>query len=756
MADTNDQIILKGLKENNLKNIDLTIPKERIVVFTGLSGSGKSSVVFDTVATESRRQMTMNYPLYVRNQMPRYERPQADLMQNLSPVVVVEQKPIGSNTRSTVGTYMDIHPLLRLLFSRIGQPAIGSATDFSSHSSFGSCQECGGFGEVIASDVNKLVDFNKSLRERAVQFKPLSPSGWQGHWMMTCGLFDPDLPLKDYPEETLHLLLYGPREGERAYAPFHTKNGPHNAEWDGLLPRFTRVYINRDISKLKSLSQEDVLAMSTHAPCQTCQGSGLNPAVLASKINGLNIADYDQLELPELLRELQAIDEPMGRSIAQQAIPFVVQLIDMGLGYLSLSRKMATLSGGEAQRVKIARHLGSSLNNITYIFDEPSAGLHPSEVELLIQMLRRIKEQHNTVIVIEHNLAVIQMADEIIEMGPGAGVNGGEVIYAGDAAGLTASPTALALQHKLTVNEHPRERTGSFSIERASNNNLQHVDIHIPKGVFTAVCGVSGSGKSSLILEAFNSRYPESITVGQGGIGTSSRSTMATYMGIMDDIRATFAKATGRPAGLFSFNSLGACPVCKGKGVLTPEVAFADPVTIPCEACGGTRYSDEALSYRYEGKNIVEILALTIEEARDYFTQTKILNRVKTLQDVGLGYLTLGQTTSSLSGGEIQRLKLASQLQKEGQIYLLDEPSSGLHAEDRKKLLDVFQKLVERGNSVIIIDHNLDMLAASDWIIEMGPGGGKQGGSVLFEGTPADMLHANTATAKWLREAVEG
>ncbi|GKV69786.1 excinuclease ABC subunit A [Sporosarcina sp. NCCP-2716] len=756
MADTNDQIILKGLKENNLKNIDLTIPKERIVVFTGLSGSGKSSVVFDTLATESRRQMTMNYPLYVRNQMPRYERPQADLMQNLSPVVVVEQKPIGSNTRSTVGTYMDIHPLLRLLFSRIGQPSIGSATDFSSHSSFGSCPECGGFGEVIAPDVNKLVDFNKSLRDRAVQFKPLSPSGWQGHWMMTCGLFDPDLPLKDYPEETLHLLLYGPREGERAYAPFHTKNGPHNAEWDGLLPRFTRVYINRDISKLKSLSQEDVLAMSTHAPCHTCQGSGLNPAVLASKINGLNIADYDQLELPELLRELQAIQEPMGKSIAQQAIPFVIQLIDMGLGYLSLSRKMATLSGGEAQRVKIARHLGSSLNNITYIFDEPSAGLHPSEVELLIQMLRRIKEQHNTVIVIEHNLAVIQMADEIIEMGPGAGANGGEVIYAGDASGMKESPTALALQHQLTVNKHPRERTGSFSIERASNNNLQHVDIHIPKGVFTAVCGVSGSGKSSLILEAFKSRHSESITVEQGGIGISSRSTMATYMGIMDDIRATFAKATGQPAGLFSFNSLGACPVCKGKGVLTPEVAFADPVTISCEACGGTRYSDEALSYRYEGKNIVEILALTIEEARDYFTQPKILNRVKTLQDVGLGYLTLGQTTSSLSGGEIQRLKLASQLQKEGQIYLLDEPSSGLHAEDRKKLLDVFQKLVQRGNSVIIIDHNLDMLAASDWIIEMGPGGGKQGGSVLFEGTPADMLLADTATAKWLREAVEG
>ncbi|WP_040285963.1 ATP-binding cassette domain-containing protein [Sporosarcina koreensis] len=755
MANAKDEIILKGLKENNLKNIDLTIPKEKIVVFTGLSGSGKSSVVFDTLATESRRQMTMNYPLYVRNQMPRYERPQADLMQNLSPVVVVEQKPIGSSTRSTVGTYMDIHPLIRLLFSRIGQPAIGSATDFSSQSSFGRCPECKGFGQVVAPDVNKLVDFTKSLRERAVQFKPLSPTGWQGHWMMTCGLFDPDLPLKDYPEETLELFLYGPPEGERVNAPFHTKDGPHKADWDGLLPRFTRVYINRDISKLKTLTEEDVLAMTTQAPCKTCQGSGLNPEVLASKINGLNIADYDQLELPELLRELEAIQEPMGKSIARQAIPYVTQLIDMGLGYLSLSRKMATLSGGEGQRVKIARHLGSSLNNMTYIFDEPSAGLHPSEGELLIHMLQRIKQQHNTVIVIEHNLAVIQMADEIIELGPGAGANGGEVIYAGPLAGMTESPTALALQHKLRVNGHPRERTGSYSIQGASTNNLRNVDIRIPKGVFVSVCGVSGSGKSSLILDAFKSRYPESITVGQGGIGTSSRSTMATYMGIMEDIRHTFAKATGQPAGLFSFNSLGACPVCKGKGVLTPEVAFADPVTIPCEACGGTRYSDEALSYRYEGKNIIEILALTIDEAGDYFTQPKILNRVKTLRDVGLGYLTLGQTTSSLSGGEIQRLKLASQLQKEGQIYLLDEPSSGLHADDREKLLDVFQKLVERGNTVIIIEHNLDLLAASDWIIEMGPGGGKQGGSVMFEGTPADMLKADTATARWLREAVE-
>ncbi|MDW0110211.1 excinuclease ABC subunit UvrA [Sporosarcina aquimarina] len=751
MKKTKDEIILRGLRENNLKNIDLNIPKEKINVFTGLSGSGKSSVVFDTLATESRRQMTMNYPLYVRNQMPRYERPHADLMQHLSPVVVVEQKPVGGNSRSTVGTYMDIHPLIRLLFSRIGSPSIGSATDFSSQSSFGKCPECNGYGEVIAPDKDKLIDFDKSLREYAVRFKPLSPSGWQGNWMMTGGLFDPDKPIKDYPKEQYDLLVYGPPEGERVFAPFHTKDGPHDHEWDGLLPRFTRLYINRDVSKLKQTSQEDVLAMSTHTLCPTCHGSGLNPKVLKCKINGFNIAEYDQLELTELLTELTKITDPIGKSIAQQAIPNVQQLVDLGLGYLSLSRKMGTLSGGEAQRVKIARHLGSSLNNITYIFDEPSAGLHPEEISMLLQMLESLKENHNTVVVIEHNLAVIKVADEIIEMGPGAGVQGGEVIYQGELSGLKNSSSITDLTHKPAVNKNPRAAESYFSMKNVTNNNLKNVRVEIPKNVLVSVCGVSGSGKSSLMFEAFSEKYPETIAVGQGSIGTSSRSTLATYMGIMDDIRKIFAKATGQPAGLFSFNSLGACPVCDGKGVTTPDVAFADPVTVTCEACDGTRYSDEALSYKYEGKNIVEILELTIEETNNYFDMPKIVRKVNTLKDVGLEYLTLGQTTSSLSGGEVQRLKLASYLKKEGQIYLLDEPSLGLHTKDNDKLLDVFENLVDKGNSVIIVEHNLDFIAASDWVIEMGPEGGRKGGNVLFEGTPEDMLHADTVTAKWLK-----
>ncbi|ARF15521.1 ATP-binding cassette domain-containing protein [Sporosarcina ureae] len=754
MKEIKDEIVLRGLRENNLKDIDLNLPKEEITVFTGLSGSGKSSVVFDTLATESRRQMTLNYPLYVRNQMPRYERPRADLMQHLSPVIVVEQKPVGGNTRSTVGTYMDIHPLIRLLFSRIGTPAIGSATDFSSQSSFGKCPECNGFGEVVYPDLHKIIDLDKSLREYAVQFKPLSPSGWQGRWMMTGGLFDPDLPIKDYPQDQYNLLIYGPPKGERVFAPFHTKDGPHDHEWDGLLPRFVRLYINRDITKLKQTSQEDVLAVSTHTLCPTCDGSGLNPEVLKCKINGFNIAEYDKLELTELLPELKNIRDPLGESIAQQAIPNVQQLIDLGLGYLSLSRKMGTLSGGEAQRVKIARHLGSSLNNISYIFDEPSAGLHPEEVDMLIQMLKSLKANHNTVIVIEHDLSVIKVADEIVEMGPGAGAAGGEIVYQGKPDGLKNASALTKLDHKLEINQHPRQSNDHFVVTRANNNNLKDVSIDIPQNVLVSVCGVSGSGKSSLLFEAFSARYPDIIKVSQGRIGISSRSTLATYMGIMDDIRQILAKETGQPAGLFSFNSLGACLVCDGKGVTTPDVAFADPVTVVCEACGGLRYSDEALSYVYRGKNIAQILELTVDEAKEYFVMPKIVKRMDMLDEVGLNYLTLGQTTSSLSGGEIQRLKLASHLQNEGQIYLLDEPSLGLHMSDNGKLLELFQKLVNKGNSVIIIEHNLDFIAASDWVIELGPGGGKRGGTVMFEGTPQEMLSADTLTAKWLKDGV--
>lgn len=750
-----DEIILKGLRENNLKNIDLNIKKGKITVFTGLSGSGKSSVAFDTLARESRRQMTLNYPLYVRNQMPRYERPRADLMQNLSPVIVIEQRSINASSRSTISSYMDIDPLIRLLFSRIGYPQIGSATDFTRLSTFGQCPECDGFGRVVRPNIDKLVDSDKSLRDYAIQFKPLSPSGWQGRWMMTCGLFDPDKPIKDYDKETYNLFVYGPPGGGTVDAPFHTKDGPQNAQWDGLIPRFTRLYINRDISNLKEVSEKDVLEVSDHTTCPLCDGSGLNPKVLESKINNLNILDYRKLELQELILELRNIDDPLGQSIARQAISPITQLINMGLGYLSLSRKMPSLSGGEAQRVKIARHLGSSLNNMTYIFDEPSAGLHPEEVKMLIDILRNIKKQYNTVILIEHDLSLISSADEIIEMGPGAGVRGGEIVYQGSSEGLQfADNVSTDLNHSLKINKKPRQINNFFEIKNGSNNNLKNIDVSIPKNILVSICGVSGSGKSSLMLEAFRDKYPETISVSQDSIGISSRSTLATYMDIMDSIRRTFAKETDQDIGLFSFNSTGACPICKGKGVTQPDVAFADPVTIRCEACDGSRYSDKARSHYFKDKNIVDVLNFTVDEALDYFTSDSILKKVSTLKDVGLEYLTLGQTTSSLSGGELQRLKLASHLKEEGKIYLLDEPSLGLHMKDNRVLLNVFQQLVDKGNSVIIIEHDLNFIAESDWIIELGPEGGQAGGYIIFEGRPVDILNVNTPTSKWLKKSI--
>ncbi len=751
VTERKDDIILRGLRENNLKQIDLNIPKEKIVVFTGLSGSGKSSIVFDTIAMESKRQMMLNYPHYIRNQMPRYERPLATLMQHLTQVIVVEQKPVQSHSRSTVGTYMDVQPLIRLLFSRIGTPPVHSATDFLPQSAFGKCPNCHGYGEVINPDVHKLIDFDKSLRDYAIQFKPLSPSGWQGRWMITGGLFDPNLPIKDLPKEQYDLLIYGPPKGDKVYAPFHTKNGPQDHEWDGLLPRFRRLYINRDISTLKQVSEEDVLNVSKLSPCFTCEGSGLAPDVLACKINGLNIVAYNQLELTDLKMELRKITDSLGTSLVTQIKPHIERLIDMGLGYLSIGRTMNTLSGGEAQRVKIAHHLGSSLNNVTYIFDEPTAGLHPEEINQFIHILKELRNQHNSVLVIEHDESVIQIADEVIEIGPGAGVHGGEVIYQGTVEHFKNTMSSTTLLNKLTLNDAPRKINNYFTMKEVNNNNLKNITVKVPANVLVSVCGVSGSGKSSLMLEAFKEEYPNAIVVGQGSIGISSRSTLATYMGIMDRVRSIFAKKTKQPAGLFSFNSLGKCPVCKGKGVITPDVAFADPITTTCESCEGTKYSQEALSYTFSGKNIVEILRLTIEEAIDFFQDDTITKKIMTLQDVGLGYLTFGQTTSSLSGGELQRLKLASYLQEEGQIYVLDEPSLGLHGQDNARLLNVFQRIVDKGNSVILIEHNLHFIRASDWIIELGPGSGKLGGTVVFEGTPKDMAQANTLTAKWLR-----
>ncbi len=752
-----DHIILKGMEENNLKNIDLELPKEKLIVFSGLSGSGKSSLVFGTLATESQRQMTRQFSQYLRRHMTLYERPKAKDMKNLSPVLVVQQKPIGNNVQSNVGSYMEVGPFIRLLFSRIGEPSMGSATDYSSKSSFGQCPDCSGNGLRIQTDINKLIDFDKSLKDYAVQFKPLSPAGWQGRWMITGGIFDPDTPIKDWPEDKKDLFIYGPKDQDYIIMPFHTKNGPHQSKWDGLLPRFERLYVDRDISQLKEVDDEDVLAMTNYQSCPTCQGTGLNPRVLASKINGCNIADYVNLELPELLDELKAIDDPLGRPIAQQAIDVIERLIDLGLSYLTLNRKVASLSGGESQRLKIGRQLGSSLNNMTFIFDEPSAGLHPTEVNQLLKMLKNLRDLHNTVIVVEHHPQIISQADLLVELGPGAGEEGGHIIFQGLPKELTEqTPTGQALKRPLTFNENPREWTSAIEIKRANRHNLKNLSLDIPQNVFVNVAGVSGSGKSSLILDELAPNYPDdTIIINQKAIGASSRSTLATYMGMMDAIRQAFAKANDQDPGLFSFNSTGACPVCKGKGELKPDVAFGDPVTIPCEACGGSRYSDEALSFSYKGKTITEILDLSVKDARHYFDNQKIQHQLRTLEDVGLAYLKLGQSTDTFSGGELQRLKLASQLQYQGKTYILDEPSVGLHPVDVDHILNLLNHLVDQGNTVITIEHNLAFLTQADWVIELGPQAGREGGKLIFQGHPKDLLEQSTPTGKFLKQWAE-
>lgn len=750
----NHSIIVRGMKENNLKNIDLQLQKGRIHVFTGVSGSGKSSVVFDTIATESNRQMILNYSQYIRNHMPRYERPNVTEIKNLSPVHVIEQKPIGVNLRSTVGTYMDIHPLLRLLFSRMGHPQIKEAIDFSSQSAYGKCPTCNGYGQVVKPDKDKLIDFNKSLKDYAIRFKPLSPSGWQGRWMITGGLFNPDKKIKDYLNDELTLLIDGPPKGEKVFAPFHTKHGPQPHEWDGLLPRFERLYVNRDISKLKQVSKEDVLAMTTKTDCQRCQGSGLNPEVLKSKIHDLNINQVDQLELTELNRFLRGIDTPLSHGIMNQMLPKINQLMELGLSYMSLSRQMNTLSVGEAQRVKIARHLGSSLNNLIYIFDEPTAGLHPEEVGTLIQVMKKLKDQGNTVLVVEHEEQIIKLADEVIEMGPQAGHYGGRVVFQGRPEDLEESKGQTKVKLPVEVKEEARQSDHFFTLKNVSQHNLKNLSVKIPKNVLVSICGVSGSGKSTLLLDAFLKQYPHAIWVGQNQIGISSRSTLATYMGMMDEIRQEMAEETSQPPGLFSFNSIGACPNCSGKGVTQPDLAFADPVTMTCEACQGKRYSKEALSYTYQGLTIADVLSLTIEQLANYFKSPKITRQIARLKDVGMDYITLGQTTSTLSGGELQRLKLASHLQAQGEIYVLDEPSSGLHQTDKDKLFALLNKLVNHGNSVILIEHDLHMLAQSDWLIELGPKGGNEGGQIMFEGLPSDLLKKTTPTARALKKRI--
>lgn len=750
-----DAIEIVGASENNLKNIDLTIPKKRLVVLAGVSGSGKSSLAFDVIAVESSRQWQASYPLYIRNKMPRYERPAVEYIRNLTPSIVVDQKPIGANTRSTVGTATDIAPLIRLLFSRVGTPSAGGATSYSFNHPLGMCPDCTGLGERMELDEESLFDRKKSIREGGLRFSQFTDS-WQNKLYLNNPFLNPDKKLEDFTDEEWKTLRLGTDKPLKIEFIQNNTGRSDMVDYEGVVPRFRRLYLNRDISKLKKGLQDEIMMFIHKASCSSCNSTGLNPKALASKINNHNIADYYAMQVNDLLMVLKEIHSPVGSSIAGQIADGLGHMVEVGLGYLNLSRRTDTLSGGEAQRLKMVRHLGSSLSNITYIFDEPTAGLHPADANRIAGLLMRLRDKFNLVLVVEHSRSVIELADEVIELGPQAGTHGGKVVFQGTVESLkkAGTQTAHALLGAVTINPSPHPWKDGFPVENATLHNLKNVSVTIPKGVLTAVSGMAGSGKSSLITQEFVSRYPEAIVIDQKPIGISSRSTPATYTGVMDDIRKLFAAENDVGAEWFSFNSKGACPVCGGRGEIKPEVAFADPIAILCEECGGHRYNPTALSYCYQGKSIEEVMALTIENALTFFKEKRIVSRLQSLCDVGLGYMTLGQPTSTLSGGENQRLKLASELHKKGNIYVLDEPTAGLHHQDIKRLLDLFSQLVKQGNTVVIVEHRLEMIASADWVIDLGPKGGHEGGRILYSGTPAGLLNCkDSATAHYLKHA---
>jgi excinuclease UvrABC ATPase subunit len=766
-ADSHEVIRVHGARENNLKDVSVEIPKRRLTVFTGVSGSGKSSLVFDTIAAESQRLINETYSAFVQGFMPTLARPEVDVLEGLTTAIIVDQQRMGADPRSTVGTATDANPMLRILFSRLGQPHVGSPNAFSFNvpsvrasgaitvergdsktvrATFtragGMCPRCEGRGTVSDIDLTQLFDDSKSLNEGAITVPGYTTGGWNFRLYSASGFFDPDKPIRDFTKTERHDFLR--RE------PTRMKIAGINMTYEGLIPRIQKSMLSKDVDVMQPHIRAFVERAVTFATCPQCGGTRLSEAALTSKIHGINIADACGMQISDLASWVRGLEEPSVRPLLASLQQTLDSFVEIGLGYLSLDRPASTLSGGEAQRTKMIRHLGSSLTDVTYVFDEPTIGMHPHDVQRMNELLLRLRDKGNTVLVVEHKPEAIAIADHVVDLGPLAGSEGGQVVFEGTVEGLRASGTLTGrhLDDRARLKTTIRRPTGALEIRGASTHNLQHVDIKIPLGMLVVITGVAGSGKSSLIDGSVAGRDGV-VAVDQAPIRGSRRSNPATYTGLLDPIRKAFAVANSVKPALFSANSEGACPTCNGAGVIYTDLAMMAGVATVCDECEGKRFQAEVLEYKFGGKDISEVLATPVAEAREFFSSgaakndaaSRILDR---LADVGLGYLSLGQPLTTLSGGERQRLKLATHMAEKGGVLVLDEPTAGLHLADVEHLLGLLDRLVDSGKSVIVIEHHQAVMAHADWIIDLGPGAGHDGGRVVFEGPPADLVAARS------------
>jgi excinuclease ABC A subunit len=764
VADSHDLIRVHGARENNLKDVNVEIPKRRLTVFTGISGSGKSSLVFDTIAAESQRMINETYSAFLQGFMPTLARPDVDLLDGLTTAIIVDQERMGANPRSTVGTATDANAMLRILFSRLGKPQIGPPIAYSFNVPTrkasgamtvdkgkgerivvrnaiyhgGMCPRCEGMGSVNDFDLSALYDDSKSLNEGALTIPGYSMEGWYGRIFRGCGFFDPDKPIRKYTKKELHDLLH--KEATKI------KVDGINLTYAGLIPSIQKSFLSKDVDAMQPHIRAFVERAVTFTTCPDCDGTRLNEAARSSKIKKKNIADVCSMQISDLADWLRSLDQPSVAPLLAGLQHLLDSFAEIGLGYLSLDRPSGTLSGGEAQRTKMIRHLGSSLTDVTYVFDEPTIGLHPHDVQRMNDLLLQLRDKGNTVLVVEHEPETIAIADHVIDLGPGAGTAGGEVVFEGTVDGLQSGGTLTGrhLNDRASLKPSVRDASGVLEVRGASTNNLKKVDVDIPLGVLVVVTGVAGSGKSSLIQGSVAGRDGV-VSIDQGAIRGSRRSNPATYTGLLEPIRKAFAKANDVKPALFSANSEGACPNCNGAGVIYTDLAMMAGVATTCEECEGKRFQAAVLGYKFGGKNISEVLAMSVTEAERFFgdgkaatpAAHKILER---MADVGLGYLSLGQPLTTLSGGERQRLKLATHMGEKGGVYVLDEPTTGLHLADVENLLGLLDRIVDDGKSVIVIEHHQGVMAHADWIIDLGPGAGHDGGRIVFEGTPADLV----------------